>query len=219
MRYAVILGAVLALSAPALAAPQRYSILDAGLIVRNIILLDPAAAYTPPTGYTARPYQAGDMVVVSANAPDVSQVFALQSDLTALQASMAQPCVLPPAPDTLLGTVGTSTACSRRSDSTRPTAVQAAAVVTDASGNWTVTFAKSFANAPAVDPLPINTGSLPIMCNVVSRSVTGATGKCWQANTATLGGSLTALLNAVVNVFGNAAANTTVMVLARDMTQ
>jgi hypothetical protein len=101
------------------------------------------------------------------------------------------PCGAVPAMDTLNGSPG-STNCFVPRDATRPTAVQAANVIT------------------------INTGSLPLVCNVVSRSATGATGKCWQSTTTTLGGTLVGLL---VNPFGSPAASAAVMVIGREPTQ
>ncbi|AWV18806.1 hypothetical protein A3862_27390 [Methylobacterium sp. XJLW] len=127
------------------------------------------------------------------------------------------PCGAVPAMDTLNGSPG-STNCFVPRDATRPTAVQAANVITSASdGSWSVTWGRSFVSpTPVVLPIPINTGSLPLVCNVVSRSATGATGKCWQSTTTTLGGTLVGLL---VNPFGSPAASAAVMVIGREPTQ
>ncbi len=146
--------------------------------------------------------------------------YATVASLQALATTMPAPCVATPLPDTLLGALGSGTPCSPRQDTARPTVVQAANVITDASGNWSVTWAKPFVSpVPAVNPLPVNTGTLPILCNVQTRSTTGATGRCWQANTTTLPGTLTALTGLVLNAFQSGAANAAVMVIAREVTQ
>ncbi len=146
--------------------------------------------------------------------------YATVASLQAVQAAMPAPCVATPLPDTLLGALGSGTPCSPRQDTARPTVVQAENVVTDASGNWSVTWAKPFVlPVPAVNPLPVNIGTLPILCNVQTRSTTGATGRCWQANTNTLPGTVTALAGLVLNAFQSGAANAAVMVIAREVTQ
>jgi len=130
---------------------------------------------------------------------------------------MPQPCGAVPSADTLNGSVGSAN-CYVPKDASRPTAVQAANVQTSASdGSWSVTWARPFVSpSPIVLPIPVNTGSLPLVCNVVSRSATGATGKCWQSTTTTLAGTL---LGLVVNPFGTAAASAAVMVIGREPTQ
>lgn len=142
------------------------------------------------------------------------------AQVQAVLAAMPTPCAAVPAADTLAGSLGTAAPCTPRQDASRPTVVQAANVVTDPSGNWSVTWAKPFASpSPTVAPLPVNTGTLPVLCNVGSRSATTASGRCWQANTATLGGTLAAIVGAVVNSFQNGAANMLVSVIAREPTQ
>lgn len=131
----------------------------------------------------------------------------------------AGPCPSAPPGDTLNGTAG-SEGCYVPGDATRPTAVQAANVTTDANGNWTVTWKRPFNSAvPMVLPVPINTGSLPMACNVATRSASGATGKCWQSTTNTLPGTLTGLGGLVVNPFATGAANAAVQVIGREPTQ
>lgn len=130
-----------------------------------------------------------------------------------------QPCDAAPAADTLLGSVG-SAPCFVPRDASRPTAVQAANVTTDGSGKWTVTWSRPFSSSqPVVNPLPVNTGSLPILCNVASRSGAGASGQCWQATATTLPATLAALAGLLVSPFGTPAANAAVMVIAREPTQ
>lgn len=57
---------------------------------------------------------------------------------------------------------------------------------------------------------------MPLVCNVITRSATAATGKCWQSTTTTLSGTLLGLL---VNPFGSAAASASVMIIGREPTQ
>lgn len=134
-------------------------------------------------------------------------------------ASAVEPCASAPAPDTLMGAAGTAP-CYVPSDASRPTAVQAANVATDANGNWSVTFGRRFNSAtPIVSPLPVNAGTMPILCNVATRAATGATGRCWQSTANTLPLLASQLLGLVLSPFGTNAANISVMVIAREPTQ
>ena len=123
-------------------------------------------------------------------------------------------------PDTLVGSVGTATPCVPRSDATRPTTVQAAIVSTDATGAWTVTWAKPFVSAaPYINPQAVNPANVqPYICNITSSTATGATGKCWQTVTMTLPSVLTSLTSLVLNPTG-AAPSIQVRVAAREATQ
>jgi hypothetical protein len=138
-------------------------------------------------------------------------------DYASLTMPAISPCDSAPSADTLLGTPG-SAGCYVPKDATRPTSVQAANVVTSATdGSWSVTWARPFASSsPVVLPIPVNTGSLPLVCNVISRSASTATGKCWQSTTTTLSGTLVGLL---VNPFGSPAASAAVMIVGREPTQ
>lgn len=171
---------------------------------------------------TAGPALAQTVSPPPARVPDLS-AYQTKAEATSaastIQAQVPAPCGAVPGADTLLGTVGSAT-CYVPRDATRPTSVQGANVVTDASGTWSVTWARPFASsAPVVNPLPVNTGSLPILCNVTGRTGSYATGRCWQATTMTLPGVATALLGLVLNPFGTAAASAPVMVIAREPTQ
>lgn len=153
-----------------------------------------------------------------ATAPDLG-AYATKSSVAALQAAMPAPCPGTQLADTLNGTVGSGTPCTVRVDAARPTVVQAAIVTTDASGNWSVTWAKAFANAtPYINPQAINTGTQPYICNVSSSTTTGATGRCWQTVTSTLPSLATSLLGLVINPT-SAAASIQVRVAAREPTQ
>lgn len=137
----------------------------------------------------------------------------------ATQAEVPRGCLSSPSPDTLNGSPG-SVPCYVSSDATRPTSVQAANVITDSSGNWSVTWARPFnSSTPVINPLPVNTGTLPILCNVVARSASGASGKCWQSTTNTLPGTLASIGGMVVNPFGTTAGSAAVMIIGREPTQ
>ena len=89
-----------------------------------------------------------------------------------------------------------------------------AVVTSDATGNWSASWSSMpLATTPAIFPVAANTGNQPIVCNVATRTTTGATGRCWMART--LPATLT-LINALIayDVFGQSPASTTVMVLA-----
>jgi hypothetical protein len=135
----------------------------------------------------------------------------------ATAAQMPAPCGAIPTADTLNGSAGSAN-CYVPKDASRPTSVQAANVTTSATdGSWSVTWARPFVSAtPVIIPIPVNTGTMPLVCNVVSRSATAATGKCWQSTTTTLSGTLLGLL---VNPFGSPAASAAVMIVAREPTQ
>ncbi|MFF9549407.1 hypothetical protein [Methylobacterium fujisawaense] len=135
----------------------------------------------------------------------------------ATTAQLPSPCMAVPTADTLMGSAG-SAGCYVPKDASRPTSVQAANVITSATdGTWSVTWARPFTSAaPVVLPIPVNTGTLPLVCNVTARSATGATGKCWQSTTTTLSGTLIGLL---VNPFGSPAASAPVMIVGREPTQ
>ena len=131
---------------------------------------------------------------------------------------LPQQCSQAPIPDTLMGSPG-SQACFTPRDASRPTAVQAATVLTDATGLWSLTFNRSFSTSAVVLPIPVNSGNLPVLCNVTSRSQTAASGRCWQSALTTLPGVATSLLGLVVSPFTTAASGISVMVIAREPTQ
>lgn len=125
------------------------------------------------------------------------------------------PCSTTLPADTLNGAVGSGAPCAPRVDSARPTVVQAANTTTDASGNFTITWAKSFVSAsPIIIPVLVNsTATNPGACNVTTRSATTVTGKCWMSGSVTV-----SILGAVVNVF-NPITSAPVMVIGREPTQ
>jgi hypothetical protein len=135
-----------------------------------------------------------------------------------VQALVPQPASTVPQTEAVGGAVGAATNYMR-ADAKIPRITRAAMVVTDVSGNWTVTWSTALLATPAVLPVPVNTGAQPIVCNVSAASATGASGRCWLART--LPATLT-LLTALISfdIFGTApTSGTTVQVLAIPPTQ
>lgn len=96
-------------------------------------------------------------------------------------------------------------------------AVQRTTVVTDSSGNWSVTWATPFVSStPTVNPIPLNpTATTPYNCNVVTRNSTTATGKCWQLTSQTV-----ALISLTISLApSNAPSSVNVMVIGAEPTQ
>lgn len=60
--------------------------------------------------------------------------------------------------------------------------VQRTTVNTDGTGAWSATFNPGFVSStPTVNVIPLNAGgTVPYICNVLTRSQTTQTGKCWQ---------------------------------------
>lgn len=135
-----------------------------------------------------------------------------------VQALLPQPASTIPQNEAVGGAVGAATNYMR-ADAKIPRITRAAMVTTDTGGNWSVSWSTSLMTTPAVLPVPVNTGTQPVVCNVATASITGATGRCWLART--LPATLT-LLTALVSydVFGTPPATaTTVQVLAIPPTQ
>ena len=105
-----------------------------------------------------------------------------------------------------------------REDHTHPRITRAGVVTTDANGNWSVTWATATTSVAAVLPVPINASTQPIVCNVATRTTTGATGRCWLSRTlpATIL-TLTALVS--YDLFGAPANSISVQVFAIPVTQ
>lgn len=105
-------------------------------------------------------------------------------DLGAIQAMMPQPGDIIPPTDTLNGAIGTSDKYMRE-NAPRPTISQRTTVTTDATGNFSVTWAKLFlSSTPAIFLTPLlPAAAQPVMCVVLTRSASGLTGKCWQGAT------------------------------------
>lgn len=122
-----------------------------------------------------------------------------------------------PNPENTTPSVGSSTDYMR-ADAVLPRITRAATVTTDATGNWSVTWATPLLATPTVLPIAINAGSQPVSCNVITRSTTAATGRCWTAQSSLLNlGIVTAGLS--ILPYANSAAGVQVQVIALPPTQ
>lgn len=123
---------------------------------------------------------------VSALSPPITQDdlnAAAASNLVAMQAFACSPGSSAPQPETVNGSAGVATSCLR-SDAKLPRITRAGmATTTDANGTWAITWSAPLPAAPVTLPLPLNTGAQPIVCNVATSTVAGATGRCWLART------------------------------------
>lgn len=96
-------------------------------------------------------------------------------------------------------------------------AVQRTTVSTDSSGNWSVTFNPGFVSStPTVNAIPINPSAAnPYNCNVLTRSQTTQTGKCWQLSSQSV-----ALISLTISLAPSTAPiSTSVMVIGAEPTQ
>lgn len=140
-----------------------------------------------------------------------------QSALNAVAATIPTPSSTTPSSGSLPGSAG-SAATYVRGDFQIPITVQRTTTTTDASGNLTVTWSKSFTStSPTINIVPINSaGTQPIVCNVKTRSQTSMTGYCWQSGLFSI--SL-ATLPLSVNIFSSGAGSASVMVIGAEPTQ
>lgn len=176
------------------------------------LLLATALVAAPATAQiaTPRPLNSGTVATKA-------EVQAAADTAATALASACPPSSAVPPMEAITATAGSAVTC-RRSDAVQPRITRAAAVTTDSAGNWSVTWSTALATAPVVIPVPVNASAQPIVCNVATRTMTGATGRCWLART------LPATLIAVgalisFDVFGSAAASIPVQVFAIPMTQ
>lgn len=132
-------------------------------------------------------------------------------------ADMPQPAAVSPQAEIVGGALGSSSTYMR-SDAKIPRISRSAVVVTDGSGNWTVTWSTALPGASVVLPIPINSGVQPATCNVVTSTVSGASGRCWQAQSTLLNLSIiTAGLT--LNAQGGNAGSMSVQLIAIPTTQ
>ena len=139
-----------------------------------------------------------------------------------VQAATASACpagsTVPPA-EAVGGSAGSASTCLR-SDAKLPRITRAGVVVTDSSGNYTITWSTPLPAAPVTLPIPMipTGGTQPIICLPSTSTTTGATGRCWYARQ--LPSTLVVLTNLIsYDVFGASASTITVQVLAIPVTQ
>jgi hypothetical protein len=151
--------------------------------------------------------------IATATAP-----LATKSAVSALDAKIPVPATAVPPTEMVGGTAGTA-GTYRPGDAAAPRITRAGtSATTNTIGEWAITFKDALAQVPVVIPMPVNTTTQPIVCNVATRSTTGATGRCWLAR------SLPAVLTLVTNlisydVFASPASGITVQILAIPPTQ
>lgn len=136
--------------------------------------------------------------------------------LYALKSEVPQPLPsVPPGPNAA-GAVGSGLVYVPGNAAQRQ-AVQRAVANTDASGNFSITWATNFiSSTPTVTVTAGNpSGTNGIICNWQTRNASGVTGKCWQTNT-----SLIALLGITITVAPTTpATNTPISVIMAEPTQ
>lgn len=134
-----------------------------------------------------------------------------------VQASMCPPGDVVPQSEAVTADAGNAGTCLR-SNARLPRITRAGMTTTDTNGGWSITWAKALPGAAVTLPLPMNTGTQPIICNVATSTATGATGRCWVARAlpATL---LTLGALVAFDPNGAPASNLQVQVLAIPVTQ
>ena len=155
--------------------------------------------------------------VIAQGPADISQL-ATKTEVAAVQASVCPPGTVAPQTEAVAATAGSASTCLR-SDARLPRITRAGmASSTSSTGDWSITWSTPLPAAPVTLPIPMNTGTQPIVCNVASSTTIGATGRCWLARTlpATLL-TLSALLSFDPN--GAPASGIPVQVLAIPTTQ
>ena len=157
------------------------------------------------------------LLATTAAAAQQSNAGPTYDDLQAVKNAIPQPLAAMPNSETPTGQVPTPgdltfVPASGMARSLRRTAN----IVTATDGTWTVSWSAPMVSAsPFVIVPPLNTvGGMPVACNVITRSATGATGKCWQASSVAA-----AALGASLNVFSQGASGAALMVLALEPTQ
>lgn len=143
---------------------------------------------------------------------------ATKAELSVVQSTIPKLADAVPPAEMVGGTAGSSNLV-RRADAATPRITRAGmATTTTSAGDWAITWSMPLSQVPVVLPIPVNASQQPIVCNVTTRTMTGATGRCWLSRSlpaALL--SLTALLS--YDVFGSAAPGIQVQVLAIPPTQ
>lgn len=163
--------------------------------------------------------------VVSAPAVSVDQAArdtaaAAQAAAVAAQTAASTACQpdpsIPPM-ETVGGSAGSGAAC-RLANAVQPRITRAAVVTTDNTGAWSVTWSVALPAVPVVLPVPVNATTQPVVCNVATRTASGATGRCWLART--LPATLVTLTSLITyDVFGAPASSIQVQALAIPVTQ
>jgi hypothetical protein len=142
---------------------------------------------------------------------------AATADRKASAAAAAVPatCAQPPAPDAMVATAGTAAPCVPRADAAKQTAIPPAAATTVSGGTFSGTWTAPLPAAPSRAIATVE-GAVPYHCQIITKTVTAFTGKCWLVNTsATLPGVLTSLVGYTLPLLVDSGAGIAVTVLAR----
>jgi len=179
------------LAAPAAAGAQ-------GRIVRPV---DTAALQAQITALQQQLAAKADKTALAAKADTTALAAkANATDVAAIAAALPQPATALPAMEQTTPALGSSTKYLRE-DYVPMRITRAGVVLTDAAGNWSITYKKALPSGTAVVlPIPMNVaGGQPIICNVLTTTLTSSSGFCVQARTlpATIL-NLTALLSYAV---------------------
>ncbi len=142
----------------------------------------------------------------------------LNAAITAVQAAIPRARTTTPMQEAVGGVAGTA-GTYLPGDAQAPRITRAGVVITNSTaGAWALTWATALPSPPVTLPIPINTTTNPVICNVTTTTATGASGRCWYGRT--LPATLTALTALVsYDVFGAPATGISVQVLAIPVTQ
>jgi hypothetical protein len=154
---------------------------------------------------------------VSIAAQAAAQAKASADAAAAKAAAACQPSATVPPVEMIGGSAGSGDAC-RLANAAQPRITRAGVVATDTAGNWSIAWSAPLSAIPTVLPVPVNTTTQPIVCNVATRTTTTATGRCWLART--LPAALVTLTSLIAyDVFGAPASGVSVQVIALPPTQ
>ena len=132
-----------------------------------------------------------------------------------VQAAAPPVCTDPPPSPGMTATAGTDTACVRRKDATPATQVPPATATTASDGTFSGTWPAAFASPPSRALATVD-GATSYHCQIITKTATAFTGKCWLVSTSmTLPTLATSLLGYVIPFLTSAAGGLTVNVFAR----
>lgn len=176
--------------------------------VAQVVTYPPPVAATPSQVQTAQ--SKADQAAADAAA---AKVLAGQA-----MAAVPVPATSMPPMENVNGSVGTA-GVYRPWDAVQPRITRAGmASTTTNTGDWAITWSKPLPTVPVVLPIPINATPQPVVCNVSTATVLGATGRCWMARS--LPATLTLVTNLIsYDVFGNPATGISVQIFAIPPTQ
>lgn len=123
-----------------------------------------------------------------------------------------------PPKENVVGSVGTA-GVYRPWDAVQPRITRAGlAMTSNTTGDWSIVWAMPMDVPPVVLPIPVNATGQPVVCNVITRTVVSASGRCWMARS--LPATLTLVTNLIsYDVFGNPATGIQVQIFAVPPTQ